>query len=95
MTNYLAEAWASITFINLLVAGVATFVGGFMRGFVGFGGALISILVVSVLIGPRAAVAIAAISGLPAMLQLLPAAIRHSERASVIPFALATFLAAC
>lgn len=94
MTSYLAEAWASITFLNLLIAGAATFAGGFMRGFVGFGGALISILVVSVLIGPRAAVAIAAISGLPAMLQLLPAAIRHSERAFVVPFALATFVAA-
>ena len=65
-----------------------------MRGFVGFGGALISILVVSLLIGPRAAVAIAAISGIPAMFQLLPAAIKHSERNFVLPFAIATLAAA-
>ena len=65
-----------------------------MRGFVGFGGALVSILVVSLLIGPRAAVAIAAVAGIPAMFQLLPAAIKHSERKFVIPFGLATLASA-
>lgn len=65
-----------------------------MRGFVGFGGALVSILVVSLLIGPRAAVAIAAVAGIPAMFQLLPAAIKHSERKFVVPFGLATLVGA-
>lgn len=94
MIDFLADAVAATELWHLVVAGIATFVGGFMRGFVGFGGALISILVVSLLIGPRAAVAIAAISGIPAMFQLLPAAIKHSERQFVIPFGLATLLSA-
>ena len=92
--DFLTDALADTSLTHLLIAGTAALVGGFMRGFVGFGGALISILVVSLLIGPRAAVAIAALSGLPAMFQLLPTAIRLSERGFVVPFALATFLAA-
>lgn len=94
MDIWWASAWAETLPWQLIVAGIATFAGGFLRGFVGFGGALVSILIVSLLIGPRAAVAIAALAGLPAMLQLLPAAIRHAERRFVVPFALATFLAA-
>ena len=94
METWWAEAWAQTAIWQLIVAGVATVAGGFLRGFVGFGGALVSILIVSLLIGPRAAVAIAALAGLPAMVQLLPAAIRHAERRFVVPFALATFLAA-
>ncbi len=94
MAGFFADAIAAAVPWQLAVAAAATFVGGFMRGFVGFGGALISILVVSLLIGPRAAVAIAAISGIPAMFQLLPAAIKHSERNFVLPFAIATLAAA-
>lgn len=69
-------------------------VAGFMRGFVGFGGALVVIPVLSLIIGPLAAVPVAAISGLPSTVQLLPAAIRDSERAFVLPIAIATFSAA-
>lgn len=94
METWWASAWAETAAWQLIIAGIATFAGGFLRGFVGFGGALVSILIVSLLIGPRAAVAIAALAGLPAMIQLLPAAIRHAERRFVIPFSLATFLAA-
>jgi uncharacterized membrane protein YfcA len=79
---------------QIAVAVLAAFAGGCIRGFVGFGGALVTILVLSVLLGPQAAVAVAALSGLPAMLQLLPAAVRDAERRFVVPFALATFLAA-
>jgi uncharacterized protein len=78
----------------LSVIGAAAFAGGFIRGFVGFGGAVMLILAVSAIIGPREAVAIAALSGLPPMLQLLPAAIRGAERPFVIPFGLATFIGA-
>ena len=94
MDVWWTSAWAETALWQLAVAGAAAFAGGFLRGFVGFGGALVSILVISLLIGPRAAVAIAALSGLPAMVQLLPAAIRHAERRFVVPFALATFVAA-
>ncbi len=78
----------------LVLIGVAAFAGGFIRGFVGFGGAVMLILAVSAVIGPREAVAIAALSGLPPMLQLLPAAIRGAERPFVVPFGLASFIGA-
>ena len=70
------------------------FVAGFMRGFVGFGGALVIIPILSLLIGPLAAIPVAAISGLPSVVQLLPAAIRESERGFVLPIAVATWCAA-
>jgi uncharacterized membrane protein YfcA len=79
--------------------GLALIVGtvllaGFLRGFVGFGAALVIVMVVSLVLGPLVAVPIASLTGLPAMFQLLPNAIRFSERSFVVPFGLATFLAA-
>ncbi len=94
MFSLLSDALAATAPWQFVVAGGAAFVGGFIRGFVGFGGALVTILVLSLIVGPKVAVAVAAISGLPAMLQLLPTAIRESERRFVVPFALATFAAA-
>lgn len=74
---------------------VATaFVGGFMRGFVGFGSALVVIMVFSAIFGPLVAVPVAALLGLPSAFQLLPDALRDSERAFVLPFGAAVFLAA-
>ena len=65
-----------------------------MRGFVGFGGALVTVPVLSVVWGPQAAVAITGVMGIPSLFQLLPEAVRYSERPIVIPVALATFLTA-
>ncbi len=73
---------------------LAACLGGFMRGFVGFGGALVVVPVLSVVFGPRAAVAISSIMSFPAALQLLPEAIRHSERPFVIPMGLTIMLTA-
>lgn len=78
----------------LAIIAVGAIAGGFLRGFVGFGGAMIVVLTVSLTNGPQTAVAVSCLSGLPVMLQLLPTAIRKSERAFVLPFGLATFLAA-
>lgn len=76
-----------------LVAGSVA-LGGFLRGFVGFGAALVIVPVLAVVFGPRAAVAISSIMGLPAVLQLLPEAVRRSEPGVVLPVAGAIFLAA-
>jgi uncharacterized protein len=72
----------------------AAFIGGFLRGFIGFGGALVLVLVLAAVQGPTLAVPVTALAGLPVMFQLLPTAIRLSERAMVIPFGLASFLGA-
>ena len=94
MHSWLDALTSVISLSDFAVIGVAAFAGGFIRGFVGFGGAVMLILAVSAVIGPREAVAIAALSGLPPMLQLLPAAIRGAERPFVVPFGLASCLGA-
>jgi uncharacterized protein len=73
-----------------LIAGTLV-LAGFVRGFVGFGASLIIVMVLSLVLDPLAAVPIAMLSGLPAMVQLLPNAIRYSERSFVVPFSLAAF----
>ncbi len=79
--------------MRLLAVAAAVVLGGFMRGFVGFGGALVVVPVLSIMFGPKPAVAIASMIGIPAIFQLLPEAIRYSERPIVVPVSTATFLA--
>jgi uncharacterized protein len=79
---------------RLVVVLIAVTIAGLLRGFVGFGAALISVPVFSLVLGPHAAIAVNAVMGLPAVFQLLPEAIRRAERPFVLPICLATFLAA-
>lgn len=76
-----------------LILIVVTF-AGFLRGFIGFGSALICIPIVSLIFGPLIAVPVVALISLPGMFQLLPDAIRHSERPIVLPVALGIFVTA-
>jgi uncharacterized protein len=78
---------------RLVVVVVAVAIAGLLRGFVGFGAALICIPVFSLVLGPHAAIAINNVMGLPSLFQLLPEAIRHAERPVVVPMCIATFLA--
>jgi uncharacterized membrane protein YfcA len=77
---------------RLAIVCAAVFIGGFMRGFVGFGAALVAIPVLSLAYDPRLAVAAMTVVGIPTLLQLLPEAIRTAERPIVIPISLAIFL---
>jgi len=77
----------------LVVVVTAVLLAGFLRGFVGFGAALITVPVLSLIIGPQAAVAVNNVMGLPAVVQLLPEAIRKAERPVVVPVCLVVFLA--
>jgi uncharacterized membrane protein YfcA len=79
---------------RLAVLCAAVFVGGFMRGFVGFGAALVTIPVLSLAYEPRLAVVAMTVVGIPTLLQLLPDAIRTSERAIVVPISLAILVSA-
>jgi len=94
MEGWLEGVIGTISPIALALVAGSTFLAGFLRGFVGFGGALVVIMVLSAVLGPLAAVAVAALTGLPSMMQLLPNAFRFSDRAFTIPFGLATFVAA-
>ena len=78
--------------LTLISAGIM--LAGFVRGVVGFGASLIIVMVVSVILGPLLAVPIAALSGLPPMLQLLPTAVKYSEKTFVMPFGIAALIAA-
>lgn len=74
----------------LVVLAVA--LAGFLRGFIGFGAALVSVPVISMVFDPRLAVPIVTLMGLPSVVQLLPDAIRHSEWPIVMPISLAIFV---
>jgi uncharacterized membrane protein YfcA len=76
-----------------IVIGLAVLAAGFLRGFVGFGAALITIPVLSLTMSPVEAVTISALISLPATFQLLPTAVRHAERSIVLPIGLAVFFA--
>lgn len=83
-----------ISYAGLAVVAAAVLLAGFIRGFVGFGAALIVVMVLSTVFGPVMAVPAANLAGLPATFQLLPAAVRDSDRGFVLPFGLASFLVA-
>lgn len=80
--------------LQIAIIVLAMMAGGFLRGFVGFGGAILIILVLSAVLGPQVAVPITGLSGLPTTLQLLPVAIRESDRRFVVPVGVTAFLAA-
>lgn len=70
---------------QLIVALGVVAVGGFLRGFTGFGAALMIVPVMSLLFTPREGVPMHAIMELPAIIQLLPTAVRHAHRPTVLP----------
>jgi uncharacterized membrane protein YfcA len=79
---------------RLVVAIAAVLAGGFLRGFVGFGAALVIVPVLSLAYGPLVAIPALTVIGIPTLVQLLPDAIRHSERRIVVPIAVAILLSA-
>jgi uncharacterized protein len=84
-----AELFGVALDARLAAVCLAAFIGGFMRGFVGFGAALVAVPILSLAYEPRLAVAAMSVVGIPTLLQLLPDAIRTSERAIVAPVSLA------
>jgi len=83
MLEQLATSLPSTGAIALAVGAVV--IGGLMRGFSGFGSALVIIPVIAVVYDPRTAVVLHALVEIPALLQLLPEGLRHFDRATVLP----------
>jgi len=94
MTDTIAGMLGGAGLPELALVATTLAVAGYVRGFIGFGASLIIVMVLSLILGPKAAVPIAGLSGLPSTVYLLPTAVRHSERAFVVPFGLACFAAA-
>lgn len=69
--------------MQLLVLLVIVFVAGIIRGFLGFGSALLTVPALTLLYGPAQAVVIGTLIEIPTTLGLLPVAIRESERRTV------------
>lgn len=78
---------------RLAVVCTAVLLGGFIRGFTGFGAALVIVPVLSLAYEPRLSVVAMTVMGIPTLFQLLPEAIRSSERRIVIPTSLAILAA--
>nr|WP_246523103.1 sulfite exporter TauE/SafE family protein [Neoroseomonas eburnea] len=70
---------------RLLAAVLATVVAGLMRGYSGFGTAVILAPVYSLLWGPRAGVPVMLLMELLVSLQLLPGALKDADRRVVLP----------
>lgn len=64
---------------------IAAFLAGIIRGFAGFGSALLLVPVLALMFDPREAVAMEVIVEIPVTLGLLPAAFRGAERKTVLP----------
>ena len=74
---------------RLGLAFLAVTVGGLIRGFTGFGSALVIIPTFAVLFGPREAVVMHSIMEIPVVIGLLPTGLRHSNRSIAIPMVVA------
>ena len=86
----LAEAVLNLPF---LLAALATAVAGLMRGYSGFGTAILLAPVFATLWGPRAGVPVVLLMELLVSAQLLPRALGEADRRMVVPIGLAAILA--
>ena len=64
---------------------IVVFFAGIVRGFTGFGSALLAVPALAVLYGPVQAVVIEVLIEIPVSLGLLPNAIKNAERKTVLP----------
>ena len=74
---------------RLGLALLAVTVGGIIRGFTGFGSALVIIPTFAVLFGPREAVVVHSIMEVPVVMGLMPTGLRHANRNIAVPMVVA------
>lgn len=70
----------------------AVCIGGIVRGFTGFGSALIIVPALAAVFGPLEAVVMHSIMEMPIILGLAPTAIRYADRRIVVPMILVLFV---
>ena len=73
----------------LILLGIFLFLAGVLRGFNGFGSALLSVPALSFVLDPAHAVVIATLTEIPVVLLLLPTVRRHANRSTTLPMILA------
>ena len=77
---------------SLLAAAGFMILGGLLRGFLGFGGSMGAVPGLSLIYEPLEAVSVVLLADIGAVLQLLPIAVRQSEKRVVAPLALAAIV---
>jgi uncharacterized membrane protein YfcA len=77
---------------NLAIAAVVAIIAGAMRGFAGFGSAMMMAPVFALLFGPRAMIGLVAVIELIVTVQLIPRAAREAEWRFVGPLSVAAVL---
>jgi uncharacterized membrane protein YfcA len=87
------EIWPDISFVEAFVIATVSFVAGVMRGFSGFGAALIMVPVASAFLGPQIAVPVVTAVNLVTSVQLVPRALQDVEWARVVPLSMAGCIA--
>ena len=87
------ESVEAVLDARLLLAAITVAGAGFMRGFIGFGAALMTVPVLAWAYGPLAAIAVSSIISIASTLALLPTAIRLCERPVVVPIGIGVFAA--
>ena len=85
MSGLIETATAALADWRLLAAALATVVAGLMRGYSGFGTAVILAPVYSLLWGPRAGVPVMLLMELVVSVQQLPSALNEADRRVVLP----------
>jgi uncharacterized membrane protein YfcA len=75
--------------LELVIVVSVIFAGGFLRGFVGFGAALMIVPVLSIIYTPQVAVVVHILMELPGVIQLLPKAARECEKKMILPMLVA------
>jgi uncharacterized membrane protein YfcA len=88
------ELLTNIVFdFRLVLVIICVFVGGFIRGYTGFGSALAIIPSLAMIFNAREAVAMHSIMEIPVILSMVPGAARVSDRSIVVPMIIALLLA--
>jgi uncharacterized membrane protein YfcA len=77
------------SFNSLFITLIIIMIGGILRGFLGFGAALITIPVLAYLFTPTEALVIHIIMEIPSTIFLLPTAFKHSQLKQMIPMFIA------
>jgi uncharacterized membrane protein YfcA len=81
---------SNIFTMDFALAATAVFVAGISRGMLGFGATLIVVPCLVAIYGPLEAVAVASVIEAPAVLWLLPTAIRQADWRQIAPLSLAS-----
>ena len=74
-----------LSFLQVFFGLVGIAAGGFLRGFLGFGAALLIVPVLSLVMAPVEAIAILVLIELPNIVYLIPRSVRECEFRTVAP----------